>query len=64
MDIVWLNQILFDLGGSIGDFANGAQVIIDQFISSAKENGQEHLVWFYCCPMDMRVKVPNTLRLD
>ena len=37
-----------------GDFANGGQVIIDQFITSSESNGEELAGLLCCCPTDTK----------
>lgn len=43
-----------------GDFANGAQVIVDQFIAAAEAKWRQKTAWCCCCPTAMKGRVRNT----
>ena len=38
------------MGSTFGDFANGGQVIIDQFINSSSQNGEEQATCYVASP--------------
>ena len=45
-----------------GDFANGAQVIIDQTITSSEDSGTASLGSSFCSRTALKVRVPSTAR--
>jgi 2-oxoglutarate decarboxylase len=45
-----------------GDFANGAQIIIDNFLVAAETSGASTPAWSCCCPTATRARAPSTRR--
>ncbi len=50
--------------GSFGDFVNGAQILIDQFLVASEAKWNRHQGLLCCCPMVMREWVQSIVLAD